>query len=63
MPDIHAVARSFAATRQDERMNALIQQHQAREVLLRDEIEQWKSHRAWSDRIVRAYLDEIERKR
>lgn len=43
------------------RLLELGQQGQARETVLREEVEKWKSHRAWSDRIVKAYLDEIER--
>jgi hypothetical protein len=61
--DLHAVARSFESERTDARFAALEQRFEARETLLRDEIETWKSHRAWSDKIVRAYLDEIERHR
>ncbi len=57
MSDIHAVAQSYAAECLETRLAHLQQQHEAREVLLREEIAKWKSHRVWSDRILRAYLD------
>lgn len=60
MTDIHAVGHSFAATRAEERLQTLIQQNEAREALLREEVAQWKAHRVWSDRILQAYAELVK---
>ena len=46
-----------------ERLEARTQtaQPSAKELLLRAELEKWQSHRAWSDRILVAYLDLMAR--
>lgn len=41
----------------DTRVAHLTQQAAAREQALRDEVALWKSHRAWSDQLLKAYTD------
>lgn len=52
-----AVLFDYSADRIAQRMRDVEAQAENREALLRDEIEKWKGHRAWSDTIVRAYFD------
>ncbi len=68
MSDIHAVAHSYETERIRQNLDRQRQEyikdlddirrlHECHISVLMEEVDKWKSHRQWSDRILKAYLD------